>query len=230
MKNIFEIAVMLLLTMLLSGCSQGRTKVKHIGELRQIMHEGRYEARIDLDTLKGKHIYGLGALESLSGELLILDDRAYTSRAYHHGLVTHQDAQAKATQLVYAQVRKWDTLKIADISNFELLMEKTALQLGLTEPFAFLLEGRPKSLSYHVLNFNPATGDASRHREGAFEGEHAGKEVVILGFYAKDAQGIYTHRSSRMHMHFIDDAFLTMGHVDNLDLSEGAYNLLIPKK
>lgn len=50
------------------------------GALREMMHEGRVERRVDLGPLAGTAgLFGVGALEGLGGEVTILDGAVWQS-------------------------------------------------------------------------------------------------------------------------------------------------------
>ena len=200
-------------------------EVKVTGALIEIMHQGKIGATIDTDTLSHENLFGLGAAEALSGEILILNGVVY------HAFVSDSIAmvnrmEAKASLLVYAHVQKWDTLKVSEFEDVsELIKEK--LPDG---SFPFLLIGSPASVKYHVINYDSKITDISNHKEGAFRGEFNNEAVTILGFYSTEAKGIYTHHDSDAHMHVITADGSMMGHVDELETGDGEFNLLIPRQ
>jgi acetolactate decarboxylase len=210
------------------GCSnpQELPQVSNIGELRLIMHQGRFEARVKLDTLVSKGTYGLGAIDSLTGELLVIDGEVFKSQVKKDSVITQADQSSMATLFVYSSVSSWDTLEFSGISDIEIALSKYQL---LTKPFPFILIGSP-GLQYHIINFDPINGDFSRHKEGAFSGSFEDELITILGFHSKNAKGIYTHHDSNLHMHVINEEKTIMGHIDQIDLKGGSYKLLIPKQ
>ena len=55
-------------------------EVLHAGALRSIMHQGDVSVQMDLADLKDRaHLYALGAVEDLKGEILILDGQPGSS-------------------------------------------------------------------------------------------------------------------------------------------------------
>jgi len=228
MKNIGYIII----ASAIASCTTGVSKIEvtNIGELRQIMHQGQFQARVRLDSLIGEHVFGLGALDSLSGEVIVLDDQVYSSRLENETLVIDNSSQAEATLFVYSEVSKWDTLEVSNFTDIGELISKRSKEARLEAPFPFLLIGAPELLDYHVINFNPEISDFSNHKEGAFTEALSKIEVLILGFYATDAKGIYTHHDSDLHMHFIDVTEERMGHIDDIVTGTGSFNLLIPKQ
>jgi acetolactate decarboxylase len=200
--------------------------VNSIGELRQIMHQGKFEARVSLDTLAKTNVYGLGAMDTLAGEILILDGKVFQSFVKNDSLIVSTDAKTKATLLVYSEVSAWDTLTIVNTSDIESELSKVT---DLSKPFPFILIGKP-SLDYHVINFDAKNGDFNKHKEGAFIGSINHEDLTVLGFYSTGAKGIYTHHDSNMHMHFMNKEQTIMGHIDVLDIRGKDLKLLLPKE
>ena len=223
MRNITYI---LIVTAFACSSQSEQRIVSSIGELRQIMHQGKFEARASLDTLSSSQIYGLGAMDSLAGEILILDGNVFRASIKNDSLFVSANAKTTATLLVYAKIVSWDTLTIVNASDIESELGKVN---DLSNPFPFILTGKP-SIDYHVINFDTKNGDLSKHKRGAFTGLLKNEELTILGFYATDAKGIYTHHDSNMHMHVINEDRTKMGHVDEIDLAGASYKLLIPKR
>lgn len=82
MKNL---RIILLLAIVISCCSCDNetvidTSVKNKGALMQLM-SGNLEATASLDSLQTlPHLYALGALENLKGEIQIFDGVSYVSK------------------------------------------------------------------------------------------------------------------------------------------------------
>lgn len=79
----------LLLLVLLASCkskpehnrSIENSEVKIAGAMKNVMINGQLEGFIDLDSIKNKeNLIGLGPIEYLSGEILILDGHSYISK------------------------------------------------------------------------------------------------------------------------------------------------------
>ncbi|MCZ6837070.1 MAG: hypothetical protein O7G85_14935, partial [Planctomycetota bacterium] len=160
-------------------CASTEPTVVQFGAMRDVMREGYTESRIHLaDAVTQPHAFAIGALESLSGEITIIDGDVWVSRAADDGLqVTGPEpiAEDQATLLTLAHVAKWQSVTIeraVEGHELELLIEKTARTRGIdtAEPFAFLIEGELGSLDLHVINgycpigTNPATVDAKPWR------------------------------------------------------------------
>jgi len=209
--------------------------VHHIGEMRKVMREGNLAASIDLTTLaKKKHLYALGPLEGLRGEVTIWDSSPSISRVESTKIVTSDSFQNKACFLVYAFVAKWKELPIpGDVTDGEKLdkwLDKTASAQGVNvnRPFPFLIKDAPRKLAYHIVNKtddSPHTPDKHEAVKVKFILENT--SIKLLGFYSDSHQGIFTHHDSNVHMHMITSDGKQSGHVESI-LFSGKAVLLLP--
>src|SRR5690349_7971272 len=88
-RSFMNQAVLMAITFLLvfNACSnlkeasdQKRVTVSIAGEMRDVMQRGDLATSIDLDTIQNKeHLYGVGPLDSLQGEITILDGKSHYS-------------------------------------------------------------------------------------------------------------------------------------------------------
>lgn len=214
----------------LSGCQDAPSqpqpiKVEHRGALKEIMHQGRLEARIALDSLDGQHLYALGAAEGLKGEILVWDGRAILAQA-QDSLRSMQSTgdSARAALLVYSYVKNWHCSDLPDSiylqSSLEEYLPVVAAAQGIdtSAPFPFLLRGAVSRARWHVVDW--PIGDSlhshEKHQKSGAWGIIEGLDLDILGFYSKRHKGVFTHHSSNIHMHFRskDEAFV--GHLDKL--------------
>ena len=208
--------------------SSEQVEVDHFGNLSELMHEGKVFGRVGLDTLEKENLYGLGAIEGLKGELLMLNGQSYTAKADSTGLILSQTDSVKAALWVQARVLKWDTLNMSSTEDLSGILEAELSPRTKGKASPFLILARPKQLNYHVLNFQGEKPDARNHKQGSLTGGVSDQDVIILGFYAHNAEGIYTHKGSKTHLHFISESLNVCGHVDKLDLSNDSFKLLIP--
>ncbi|MBL8822601.1 MAG: acetolactate decarboxylase [Planctomycetia bacterium] len=208
--------------------------VHHIGEMRKVMREGNLAASIDLSSLATKkHLYALGPLEGLRGEVTIWDSIPSISRIESNKVVTSDSYQNKACFLVYAFVAKWKEVPIpADVTNGEKLekwLEKTASEQGINvnRPFPFLIKDAPRKLAFHIVNKTddrPHTPASHEAVKVSFKLENT--SIKLLGFYSDSHQGVFTHHDSNVHMHMITSDGKQSGHVESIQFSSKAVLLL----
>ena len=93
-----------------------------IGAQRETIMNGKLAAALDLTTLAGRaHLYGLGPLEQLRGEVTIADNRPALARVAPDGTVSvTRSFAAGAPFFVWAEVPRWITTTIpAEVRSFE---------------------------------------------------------------------------------------------------------------
>jgi len=204
--------------------------VKFYGALREIMFEGNLSGRVSLATLKEQpHLYGLGALKDLEGEILVLDGKAYISRVADGKVVISNAMEDEAALLVTAQVVSWSAHPISDaienMDQLESLINKYAISAGLApdKPFPFRIEGNAQSAEWHVIKW-PA-GDThhthAKHKASGLHGKITGT-IEVLGFYSEHHKAIFTHHTRNSHLHVLNQAQTLAGHLDNLALTANA--------
>jgi acetolactate decarboxylase len=222
-----------LIVLLLISCNPKETapmEVKVSGALMEIMHQGKIGATIQLDTLNATNLYGLGALDSLKGEVMVLNEQSFVSTVKNDSLLMSQSISIKASLFVYSYVSTWDTLNIYSFDDMATLVMAQIKERNQQEPLPFILIGSPALVKYHVINFDPEVSDISNHKEGAYIGELDNEPITLLGFYATAAQGIYTHHDSNVHMHMMNETNSVMGHVDTLESGNEMIYLLLPSR
>ena len=209
--------------------------VKIAGAMKNVMHKGELFATIDLDTIKNKtHLYGLGPVEYLKGEILILDGKSYQSSMADDGSIKMEETfKTKAPFFVYANVEKWNEITLPDsiqnIKQLETFLDQNTK--NHPRPFAFRLTTNLDSCSIHIVNLPTGTPvhspeDAHKNQK-TFELQN--EHVELIGFFSTEHQGIFTHHDTYVHIHLISDDRKQMGHVDNLKMKKGTAKLFISK-
>lgn len=219
------------------GIAATNAQVKVTGAMRNVMQKGELHGTIYLDTIAPKaHLYGVGPLEYLKGEILILDGVSYVSRVGEGGAVTlAQTFDVKAPFLVYANNSAWDVYDIPKhITTMKALEDYiTKLSAQLDGPFVFKLEGEFEHIAYHIQNLPDGAVVRSPADAHVGQGKYtaAGTKGTIVGFFSTQHQRIFTHHDSYIHLHYIDKDKTVMGHVDDLQLhKKSRVKLYIPKK
>lgn len=195
-------------------------EVKVSGAMRNIMMEGDLSAHINLDTIDKTHLYGLGPIANLKGEIMILDGTIYSSTREAKQTINQQDKVNQAAMLVYSKVQKWREIKLqVDIDNYfelEKLIESTAHENGYdTEvPFSFKIEANVDSVSYHIIDWKKgAHHTMENHMQYAYNGQFNKEKLILLGFYSRHHKSIFTHHTTFMHVHLMDKKTKTVGHL-----------------
>lgn len=202
-------------------------EVGHAGALRNFMHKGDLSAKFSLLELKGKdHVYALGAVENLKGEIQIFDGRPAVTFAKNGEVVIDNTFEKNAALIVYTQVAAWqdvsipaDTVTRSQLQNY---LKKAASDRGLNieKPVPFLITGKTKFIDWHVIDWDPADKEHThaKHINSGPHGRIEKADVLILGFYSNRHRAIFTHHSSDLHMHFNTKNNTLAGHIDDLEL------------
>lgn len=228
MRN-HNFSFVILLAIAFMSCNEKKTinsTVQHRGALMNLM-SGNLEATASLDSLETlPHLYALGALENLDGEIQIFDSESYVSKTdINNSVKLENNFNHKASLLVYAQVSEWsdgielDTFN--DNSNLEKQIKRLAIQQGINvnRPFPFLLKGTGSTLNWHVIQWPEGDMDHThkKHRESGAHGVLENKEVEIIGFYSEKHKAVFTHHTTFLHMHFkTENKESIAGHVDGI--------------
>ncbi|WP_241498970.1 acetolactate decarboxylase [Rufibacter ruber] len=229
-------AGMLVLIISWGTCSSAYAQqVKLVGAMRNVMMKGQLRATVDLDTLSSKtHLFGLGPMENLAGEILVLDGTAYKATVQpDNSMKVEETFQLKAPFFGYATVEKWVEQKLpAKVQTLPQLEDYlTQRAANVKEPFFFKLEGMAEHATIHVVNL-PA-GTVVRSPKDAHQGQVdyavANVPVQVLGFYSTAHKTIFTHHDTNLHLHLITADKQKMGHVDGLKLKKGAIKLYLPQ-
>lgn len=201
--------------------------------MKNVMRKGQLYGTIDLDTIAGKqHLYGLGPVEYLTGELLILDGKAYKATVVSDSsMLVEETSRSKAPFFGYATIKNWSEQDLPDtvrtIQQLEQFLKKN-LQ-GSGHPFFFQLKGRIENAQIHVVNL--PKGSTVSSPEEAHKGQVNyslnREEVIILGFFSTEHQAIFTHHDTCMHLHLITADKQKMGHLDRFLLQKGTVKLYL---
>jgi acetolactate decarboxylase len=223
-----------MLTIALSACSESKKSenplnVRFDGALKNIMHKGDLSAKADLREYSDtEHLYGLGAVENLKGEILILDGMPFISSVKDDSLHIDNSFEHKATLFVYAQVDEWKSIEIPrsvlSYADLETYIKKAASMNGIDveEPFPLMIEGRFGSFDWHVIDWEDGDTDHSheKHISSGLNGTITNENAMVFGFYSNSHHAIYTHHTTNMHLHVKTLDNQLAGHVDDLILGE----------
>ena len=208
--------------------------VKVIGAMMNVMHQGELFGRINLDTISSKkHLFGLGPIEYLKGEVLIKDGKCFVSRVSSNGEITvENNFKVRAPFFVYGNVDKWDETALPD-SVQSLTQLNSFLEQATgnhSRPFAFRLTADIDSCEIHIVNL--PNGKEVHSPQEAHEGQKSyslqNERAELVGFFSTEHQMVFTHHDTFVHIHLISSDGKKMGHLDNLMIKKGTAKLYLP--
>lgn len=205
-----------------------------VGAMKNVMKKGELFGTIHLDTLSPKkHLYGMGPLAFLKGEILIFDGITYSSKVVSKSKMSiAEDDDIQAPFFAYATIEQWQEVALPDsVRTIETLAgfldQYTA---GTDAPFMFRLEGTISNAIIHIVNLPDGATVASPEQAHEGKTNYALKktEVDILGFFSRNHQSIFTHHDTFLHLHLISKDRKKMGHLDELNFKQGTMKLYLP--
>jgi len=202
-----------------------------IGAQRETIMNGKLAAALDLRTLANRpHLYGIGPIEQLRGEVTIANSRPALARVASDGTVKVTPSfETGVPFFVWAEVPLWHQVPIpAGIRSFEELesfVPKAAAAAGLDadKPLPFLVDGRERLVEFHIVNRigdGPHNMEMHKKIQVTFELEKA--EATIVGFHSTKHRGTFTPGDSNIHAHFQTADNTKSGHIQKLQLGDGA--------
>jgi len=221
--------------LLLGSCAapaaDGRFAVRSWGTMAEVLRDGRSEGRVDLSAAARPGVLAVGALEGLMGEVTVVEGEVMVAEpAPQGGIALRPPAPGeRAALLLLAHVTIWERVPLPDCANYTALEDAIAAALAArghdaSAPLPVRVRGRASSLQFHVL----AGACPTAHPEGPPPRRYGATDakVELVGFYAPDSAGVFTHHDRRSHLHaVVADA---MGHLDEVALSEVL--LLLPAR
>ena len=233
-KTAFFLASMLFL--ISSTAAQDATPTVHIiGQMKDVMRKGELQGKIYLDTIPDKaHLYGIGPVAYLRGEILIVDGKSYKSVATSDSMMTVEETYDMAAPFFgYTHISRWTEHTLPDsvqtIRQLEIYLDK--LTANMPRPFFFRLRGFVEHAVIHVVNL--PEGSKVRSPEEAHRGQVnytlRNERCEIIGFFSTEHKAIFTHHDTWLHMHLITADRKQMGHLDEVRF-QGVTKLYLPEE
>lgn len=223
MNKMRLIQVMLFLCFHITANAQNEVHVS--GAMSNVMKKGQLYGTIRLDTIRQPHLYGLGPVEYLTGEITIVDGKAYTSTVLSPtAMEVKETFDLEAPFFVYTRVDDWKEYalpdSVTDIETLERHLDN--ISRNAKRPFAFKLEGVVPSAKIHIVNLPPGSkvtkpADAQK---GKTYYPVKNMDAQIIGFFSTEHQTVFTHHDRYIHMHLVSKDRKTMGHIDELLLKK----------
>lgn len=237
-KMNFKTTLLGLTILALISCSskaqQTINEVKVVGEMKNVMWKGQLYGNIKLDTISNKtNLFGLGPVEYLAGEILIIDGKSYKSTVVSDTTMKVKETyEIKAPFFGYANISKWTEQTLPDsiqsIQQLEQYLDN--LTKSSLRPFMFKLTGTVEKATIHIVNLPKGSKVSSpdEAHKGQKNYELKNEESEIIGFFSTEHKAIFTHHDTYLHMHLMTTDRQKMGHLDEVLLKKGTIKLYLP--
>lgn len=239
--SIKKIILSILTTFYLVTTSGQTYGVNVVGKMTKIGKEHKVDAEVLVDTIGYNHLYALGPVENLRGEIIIWDNKRYVAALTEEKAPTllKNINNLKAIFLVYANVKLWDTLlireEISSIQQLQDVIGKVANNNGVDTniAFPFLIFGKIESGKGHIMYKDTTSNEVNAEVLKSAKNINAfsGIDARMLGFYSKNHKGVFTNPDSFIHIHYLLSNKYQAGHLDEVVFDpKSTIKLLIPKK
>lgn len=215
--------------------AQSSTDVTLIGQMKDVMWKGELHGKIHLDTIKEKkNLYGLGPVEYLSGEVLIINGKSYKSTAVSGTTMKVEETyNINAPFFGYANIPEWREQQLPDSIRTVQQLERYLNQTTTSDkrPFMFRLAGIMQQAKIHVVNLpkGAKVSSPAEAHQGQVNYKVSNEQSDIIGFFSTEHKAIFTHHDSFLHMHLITADRKKMGHLDEMLLKKGTVKLYLPR-
>ena len=198
--------------------------VHSFGAMREVLRDGRTEARVALEDVLSPDTVAVGATEGLAAEITIDRGAVHLAEVVREAdpslrsIGVRRDATGeRATLLITAEVETWEPSPLSpveDLAALEDAVRAAALAAGIdpAKPLPFRVEGTASALQLHVLDHSCPIAHPEGPAPWRFDGQAV--PVQLVGFYAEDAGGVLTHHGQRSHVHAVLPEEGVAGHVD----------------
>ncbi len=206
------------------------------GEMRSVMREGKLGPVVAIDTISNAaHLYGLGPVEYLAGEIMVVDGRGYVSAVKDDTIAVRETLNIKAPFFGYARIERWKEMDIPDTiaSLGQLETFLTENTIAERRPFFFKVSAVVDSATIHVMSLPSGARIASpqeAHALGRKEFQVLNKKAELLGFFSTTHQATFTHHNTFVHIHLLTEDRKAMGHLDALAMQKGTTRLYLPQQ
>ncbi|MEN8125898.1 MAG: acetolactate decarboxylase [Bacteroidota bacterium] len=235
-----KILIFALTVLLLISCDTKTHKidnnVKIVGAMKNVMWKGQLYGNINLDTISNKkHLLGLGPVEYLTGEILIIDGKSYEAKVLTDSTMKVEETyEIKAPFFGYCTIEKWEGQILSDsiqtISQLENYLDLTTKKAK--RPFMFKLEGIVDEATIHIVNLPKGSKVSSpdEAHKGLTSFKLKNQQADIIGFFSTEHKTIFTHHDTYLHMHLITSDRTKMGHLDKVNFKKGSMKLYLPSE
>lgn len=206
-------------------------KVEHRGSMKNLYLSSSPEKTPLSDLKQRQHLYALGPLDGLKGEILIWDSVPLQSRIQNGTIQTKESWDESASFLVWSSVPKWRKIKVPPAVTSVDVLESWLGSMSKNQPpnYPFLLKGKFARLNWHLVN---AESDGKimtpdKHRKAKVFSQTENAHPEILGFWYPSAQGVFIPQGRRTHLHFRLGKKL-VAHLDDFLLNDEGASLYVP--
>lgn len=190
-------------------------ELQQYGKMREVLRDGKTEARVIPTEVCSENSWGVGALAGLEGEITITGGKILVATG---GMELREaTSEDSACMCYFFDVQDWESVTIdKDIPADEI--DSYLSDKNISDLFPFRVEGSFSNLDFHVITGSCPINGGEPLRDSV--------EIVdgqLVGIFASDAAGVVTHHGSKTHIHVVtDEQQPRTGHVDAVTIKKGS--------
>lgn len=214
-----------------------QAEVQSVSAMKKVMMGTDLSTNLLWDTLKREHLYAVAPLGRLEGEVTVINGEMFLSKVNDkHEVEVENNWAVRSPFAVYSYVDSWNSkqlsVQINSEEDLQKLIENQAKKLGydLERPFVFRVKGNFEKVDYHIIS-KPLTEIEHNHDLHHQAKKHFNLQQVegeLIGFYSRHHEGVFTHKGSFIHTHFVNNERSHAGHLENVVI-QGRVEILLPK-
>lgn len=199
-------------------------------------------AKVKLSDLKStEHLYAIGPLSKLRGEILIWDSVPYEARVSKGEVQVKSDWDESAAFLIWSSVPKWRKMAVPpavqSLGLLEMWMDSMSggVDTPLRRQYPFLIKGKFGRIQWHIVNVQddgkPLTQEKLQAQK--FHGQSKALKAELVGFFSPDHQGLFISPGRHTHIHMKTGAEgeEVIAHVDDFDpTADDTLTLYVPTR
>ncbi len=192
------------------------------------MRDGQKDGRVTIERVLKRTSVGLGALEGLRGEVLVVDGTAWVGRTDSFEVVVERaKPDDQAALLVLADVEAWRSSVLGADASLDSLDPRGT---GSPVTVPFIVRGDFADVELHVLAGRCPYGPEEEEGDEPVRRTFSAARGTLVGFVTDEAPGIIAHHGRRVHAHvLLEEPEPYVGHVDGAVVLAGS-TLLVPAR
>lgn len=207
------------------GCTAGDTTFQL--SLAHVLLDGAYDGVVTLSEVMGNGDHGLGTLDRLDGELVVIDGEPW--HVPHTGVAARASLESRTPFVVLTTMEQPTTVRLRNAGRDDVMAAIDAAIDGPDAVAAVRLEGRFRRVLIRSVPpqdppYRPYTEVCATDE---IRWEHHGFDGTFVGFRFPDLEIGYS--AGTLHLHGLDTARTTGGHNHEFEIDDAQLSISVSR-
>ncbi len=214
--------------------STSTSSVKVVGEMRDVMWKGELKGKITTDSLNTKQTYGLGPVEFLKGEILLIEGQSYVSKVVDS--ISHEVNKVPSVSAPFFVYSSNSNFKVVEFNRENYTLKEledyiNLIYIDYDQPLIIRIDGIFDNIKVHSVNLpeGKKVSSPDEAHQGLTQYDFKNISGSLIGFFSRQHKAVFTHHDSFFHAHFISDDREVLGHIDETDFNSSKVTLKVSK-